>query len=281
MSERYGYGFGEDDLPASRRGPGVTGRRADEADEPEDGAEVREIDLAEDDPDDGQARDDADERVKRLREAVHDEDEDELDEARPPLELGARPGAVEEVDDQDGDEQDEEDRAADAPPAGAATVDISPPAGDGDQAAVLAADEAEAGADERVAAETGAAAGPGLTLAPTTPAPRPDAAGAEAAVATAGATPAPRSGALLAVDAEAIRRQFIDIQAGFVDEPRQAVEQAGELVEELHRKVMESLQAERGQLSGALDAGEPSTEDLRQALRAYRAYVDRLLGLSL
>jgi hypothetical protein len=120
-----------------------------------------------------------------------------------------------------------------------------------------------------------------------TPVPGPDTAvaaespDAAAAVAPAAATPAPRPGALLPVDAEAVRRQFIDIQAGFVDEPRQAVEQAGELVEELHRKVVESLQAERGQLSDALDADEPSTEDLRQALRAYRAYVDRLLGLTL
>ena len=152
---------------------------------------------------------------------------------------------------------------------------------------VVEEDVEDEDARERTAAETGDAAGDGqtgMTLAPATPAPSPEAAAeaaGAAAVAPAGATPAPRPGALLAVDAEAVRRQFIDIQAGFVDEPRQAVEQAGNLVEELHRKVMESLQAERGQLSDALDAEEASTEDLRQALRAYRAYVDRLLGLSL
>jgi hypothetical protein len=100
-------------------------------------------------------------------------------------------------------------------------------------------------------------------------------------VAEAEAAPAQRSGALLATDAETVRRQFLDIQAGFVDEPRQAVEQAGELVETLHRKVVESLQAERGLLNQVLDRDEPSTEDLRLALRAYRAYVDRLLGVHL
>jgi hypothetical protein len=158
---------------------------------------------------------------------------------------------------------------------------------------VVDEDDEDEGEDagERAAAETGDAAEAesqgGMTLAPVTPVPGPQTAAeaesqaAATAVAPAGATPATRPGALLPVDAEAVRRQFIDIQAGFVDEPRQAVEQAGELVEELHRKVVESLQAERGQLSNALDASEPSTEDLRQALRAYRAYVDRLLGLGL
>jgi hypothetical protein len=285
MSNRYGYGYGEEDPLASRRVPGVAGQRADEAEQPEHPADVREIDLAEDGEDDERA--DADERVERLRQAVSEEADDE-DEARPPLEFGSAARADEDADeDADSDDEDEDDEArvaGEAPPADAATVDIGAPPDD-EAAAVLVMEEdvEDEDARERTGAETGDAAGDGqagMTLAPATLAPSPEAA-AEAAAAPAGATPALRPGALLAVDAEAVRRQFIDIQAGFVDEPRQAVEQAGNLVEELHRKVVESLQAERGQLSDALDAEEASTEDLRQALRAYRAYVDRLLGLSL
>jgi hypothetical protein len=283
MSEgRRFSSFGEDD-PASRRGPGVTGQRGDEEPEPAQGAEVREIDLVEEDEDERDpAKVEAAERVERLREAAREEGEDEATVVFPPAKEGEdteREGAAEvagagaprpyEVGTPQQAAADAQDQEA-SRPVGAATVDISPPA-----------DQAER-ADEPPA---------GMTLA-TPPgseeADRAAAAGAEggaldgvAAVAAAEAAPAPRSGALLATDAEAVRRQFLDIQAGFVDEPRQAVEQAGELVEALHRKVLESLDAERGELNKVLDRDEPSTEDLRLALRAYRAYVDHLLGLRL
>ncbi|HEV8648242.1 MAG TPA: hypothetical protein VG276_02310 [Actinomycetes bacterium] len=96
------------------------------------------------------------------------------------------------------------------------------------------------------------------------------------------AAPAAAVATLLAsVDAESVRRQFLDIQAGFVDEPRQAVQQAGELVDDLVRQVTQSLTAERERLQADLSADTTSTEDLRLALRAYRAYVDRLLGLTM
>jgi hypothetical protein len=91
--------------------------------------------------------------------------------------------------------------------------------------------------------------------------------------------PAAETPALLgSLDAGAIRNRFLDIQAGFIDEPRQAVEEAGRFVDDLLRQVADSLQQQRGQLAGVTDEG--STEDLRLALRAYRQFIDRLLGLA-
>jgi hypothetical protein len=91
----------------------------------------------------------------------------------------------------------------------------------------------------------------------------------------AGATP---PSLLESLDAADIRNRFLDIQAGFVDEPRQAVEEAGRFVDGLLQQVQEALTAQRGQLAGT--TGEGSTEELRLALRAYRQFVDRLLSLA-
>jgi hypothetical protein len=113
----------------------------------------------------------------------------------------------------------------------------------------------------------GATAGPGL--------PEPGG-GAEPPAAPGQAGP---SALLLgSLDADEIRNRFLDIQAGFVDEPRQAVEEAGRFVDGLVQQVVDALQAQRGQVAGP--APEGSTEDLRLALRAYRQFVDRLLGLA-
>jgi hypothetical protein len=99
----------------------------------------------------------------------------------------------------------------------------------------------------------------------------------------AGPSGAPDAGAtppslLESLDAADIRNRFLDIQAGFVDEPRQAVEEAGRFVDGLLQQVQEALTAQRGQLAGTTDEG--STEELRLALRAYRQFVDRLLSLA-
>jgi hypothetical protein len=112
--------------------------------------------------------------------------------------------------------------------------------------------------------------------------------GVEAPVARVAAAQAPptrpgqvesRGSLLAAVDRDSIRSRFIDIQAGFVDEPRQSVQEAERFVDELVRQLVEALETERAKLKAAIDDG--STEDLRLALRGYRAFVDRLLNLTM
>jgi hypothetical protein len=88
----------------------------------------------------------------------------------------------------------------------------------------------------------------------------------------------PSASLLASLDAGDIRSRFLDIQAGFVDEPRQAVEEAGRFVDDLVQQVIDALQGQRGQLGATVTEG--STEDLRLALRAYRQFVDRLVGLA-
>jgi hypothetical protein len=74
------------------------------------------------------------------------------------------------------------------------------------------------------------------------------------------------------------RDRWDDVQTGFVDEPRHAVEQADELVAEVMKRLAEIFAGERSKLEGQWSrGGDVSTEDLRLALRRYRSFFDRLL----
>lgn len=74
------------------------------------------------------------------------------------------------------------------------------------------------------------------------------------------------------------RAQWDQAQTSFVDEPRQAVEQADSLVANVVKRIAEQFAAERAQLEKQWDRGDDvSTEDLRQALKRYRSFFDRLL----
>jgi hypothetical protein len=99
---------------------------------------------------------------------------------------------------------------------------------------------------------------------------------------TAATTAQPRPGGepLLAEDELGrFRAQWEQIQVGFVDEPRGAVEQADSLVAELMQRLAASFSDERGRLEGQWDRGdEVSTEDLRVALTRYRSFFERLLS---
>ena len=76
-----------------------------------------------------------------------------------------------------------------------------------------------------------------------------------------------------------LRSRWDKAQIGFVDEPRAAVEQADSLVATVVKRLAEQFAAERAELEHQWDRGtEVSTEDLRQALRKYRSFFDRLLA---
>jgi len=80
--------------------------------------------------------------------------------------------------------------------------------------------------------------------------------------------------------ASSLRERWTDIQAGFVDEPRNAVEQADALVAEVMKRLAEGFSTERQALEQQWSSGgDASTEDLRMALRRYRSFFDRLLAI--
>ncbi|HWQ53081.1 MAG TPA: hypothetical protein VN442_05315 [Bryobacteraceae bacterium] len=81
-------------------------------------------------------------------------------------------------------------------------------------------------------------------------------------------------------EAESMRARWSDIQAGFVDEPRKAVEHADSLVADCIRRLAESFAEERKKLEQQWDrGGDVSTEDLRVALQRYRSFFTRLLSV--
>ncbi|HET7451714.1 MAG TPA: hypothetical protein VFL12_03165, partial [Thermoanaerobaculia bacterium] len=79
-------------------------------------------------------------------------------------------------------------------------------------------------------------------------------------------------------DAAGLHERWTAVQTGFVDEPREAVQQADVLVAETIRRLAESFAREKASLEEEWSrGGDISTEDLRQALRRYRSFFDRLL----
>ena len=82
-----------------------------------------------------------------------------------------------------------------------------------------------------------------------------------------------------------LRERWMTIQTEFVDEPRDAVQRADSLVAEVLKRLTDTFAREREELeagwSGAADDSEHevSTEDLRQAIRRYRSFFNRLLSL--
>jgi hypothetical protein len=81
-------------------------------------------------------------------------------------------------------------------------------------------------------------------------------------------------------EANDLRARWDDIQVGFVDEPRRAVEQADKLVAGTMKRLAEIFADERTKLEAQWDQGaNVSTEELRLGLRRYRSFFSRLLSL--
>jgi hypothetical protein len=75
------------------------------------------------------------------------------------------------------------------------------------------------------------------------------------------------------------RARWQSIQVRFVDQPKDSVQQADGLVAEVVRELAEGFSSARAGLESQWDRGEDvSTEDLRQALRRYRSFFERLLA---
>jgi hypothetical protein len=76
------------------------------------------------------------------------------------------------------------------------------------------------------------------------------------------------------------RSRWYAIQGEFVDQPRESVEKADELVATVMKRLAEIFAAERQNLEHEWGSGDDvSTEDLRIALRRYRSFFDRLLSV--
>jgi hypothetical protein len=96
-----------------------------------------------------------------------------------------------------------------------------------------------------------------------------------ASQAAASATPL-----FLEQNAQALRSRWDSIQTAFVDNPRQAVEEADHLVAQTIKQLAEVFANERRQLEQQWSRGDDvSTEDLRIALQRYRSFFDRLLSV--
>ena len=98
-----------------------------------------------------------------------------------------------------------------------------------------------------------------------------------------GATPgqeAERTPLFPEAEVQDLRARWDVIQTSFVDEPRQAVEQADSLVASAMKRLAEQFADERSRLEGQWDKGDDvSTEDLRIALQRYRSFFARLLSV--
>ena len=75
------------------------------------------------------------------------------------------------------------------------------------------------------------------------------------------------------------RARWEVIQQGFVDDPRKAVTEADNLVDDLLKRLSDTFERQHQDLEKQWSDGEPSTEDLRSALQRYRAFFQRLLTL--
>ncbi len=79
-------------------------------------------------------------------------------------------------------------------------------------------------------------------------------------------------------EADQFKSRWDAIQTGFVDDPRRAVEEANDLVDEVTGRVVETFSRGRAALEEQWSRGdEVTTEELRVVLQRYRSFFDGLL----
>ncbi|MGJ6963262.1 hypothetical protein ACSDR0_15250 [Streptosporangium sp. G11] len=89
------------------------------------------------------------------------------------------------------------------------------------------------------------------------------------------------AGTLFDQDSDDVRRRWQEVQASFVDDPRDAVERADSLLDEVTSSFRNALEARVTELQVRWkDTEKNDTEDLRTALRDYRATLEQLLNIS-
>jgi hypothetical protein len=77
-----------------------------------------------------------------------------------------------------------------------------------------------------------------------------------------------------------LRARWDDVQAGFVDDPRECVQKADSLVSDVVEQLTSGFTQARSRLEEQWARGEKaSTEDLRVALKRYREFFERLLAV--
>jgi hypothetical protein len=81
-------------------------------------------------------------------------------------------------------------------------------------------------------------------------------------------------------DLSGLRSRWDDVQASFVDDPRECVHKADGLVSDVVEQLTAGFSQARTRLEEQWDRGEEaSTEDLRLALKGYREFFQRLLAV--
>lgn len=86
-------------------------------------------------------------------------------------------------------------------------------------------------------------------------------------------------GSPMAGDAQQLHERWATIQSAFVDDPHGSVTSAADMVAEVIATVVASAQERESGLRGEWDRDGADTEDLRNALRSYRALLDQLAAL--
>ncbi|QTR04750.1 hypothetical protein J7S33_08025 [Saccharothrix algeriensis] len=81
-------------------------------------------------------------------------------------------------------------------------------------------------------------------------------------------------------EAGGYRSEWRALQADFVDDPRDAVRRADELVAQVIQSLATTFAEHKRSLEGQWqEGGQADTEELRLALRRYRSFFDRLLSV--